>query len=46
MLLNSVFLIRKSDFEGFKKGAEGMGLGYKGMSFEVAGPFPPYNFIE
>lgn len=46
MLLNSVFLIKKSDFDQFKKNMERINLEYKNLEFEIAGPFPPYNFVD
>jgi hypothetical protein len=44
MLLNSVFLIGKQDIGKFTKDVETVKKDYSGLDFQIAGPFPPYNF--
>jgi len=47
MLLNASYLVARDDFDAFISLAEELGvdLGEQGMSLEITGPWPPYNFV-
>jgi len=46
MILNVALLLTRSDVEKAKSKIEKLAAGYtrKGFSFELSGPWPPYNF--
>lgn len=48
MVLNASYLIRKERIEDFKLEADRIGeqLTRKGLSLELSGPWPPYNFVS
>jgi len=46
MLLNAVFLIKKSNLDQFKKDVEKIKSNYQHLEFQIWGPFPPYNFVK
>jgi len=48
MILNAVFLVQRAQVEAFKDTLEGLRTRYgaAGFSFDLTGPWPPYNFCS
>jgi Gas vesicle synthesis protein GvpL/GvpF len=48
MFLNGAYLVRLEDEDAFRRVVASLGadLEESGISFEVTGPWPPYNFVE
>jgi hypothetical protein len=48
MLLNGVYLVADAEISGFKAGVESLGERFTdlGVSVEMTGPWPPYNFVK
>jgi hypothetical protein len=48
MFLNGAYLVRVAGEGEFREAVESLRgeLGPEGISFELTGPWPPYNFVE